>query len=248
MSDTMTTKTKADHEARYSTNNGKPSLPGESAVTPNAPLSTAEFPILRSEPARGAPGRPFPTVIPIKADPEWEAAAEKGRQIGTEWHRLQKELEQAAAELSRGYLAHRDGEVEAQAQAILDGRPVEAFAGFEELRSRQARLRQGIAAHGEALRRHREQSEDLRYRLSVAAAEQAAPAHKAAAREVAEAIVALRTAIMHERMIRKALTDAGYQAALPNLGGPFGESVYLTSLAPNSEIGRLAEQAAEYAR
>jgi hypothetical protein len=183
----------------------------------------------------------LPTVTPLSSFADFSAAAAKRREVAIERSACEKELSKAVTAIARGMAARRDEETDRQARDILDGRPEEAFVGFEELRTQVARLTQRQKAYCEALRIQDEHLATIRSERSIDAAASMSAVHRDAAGAIAEAVSQLRIALDREEAIRVSVTQAGYDARLPNFAMPnlFGN---------NGRFDELERLTREYAR
>jgi hypothetical protein len=173
--------------------------------------------VARETVARWATYR-LPNVTPLASFADYAAAANKRREIAIERSANEKELSATVTAITRGFVAREEDETERHAQAILDGRANEAFEGFEELKSQQARLTRQLKAYVVAIRTQDEAIAAIRSERSIDAAETMVPAHRDAVTAIASAIRQLREAFDREEATRTLVTNAGYDSRLPSFG------------------------------
>lgn len=183
----------------------------------------------------------LPAITPLTSFADFAAAATKRRDLAVARTACEKDLRKAVTAIARGMAGRNDDETERQARDILDGRPEEAFEGFEELRSQVARLTQRVKSYGQAIRMQDEAVATIRSERSIDAAEAMASAHRAAVAAIADAITQLREAFDREDAARTLVTDAGYDARLPVFAaGPL--------MRPGNQLDNIERQAREYIR
>ncbi|WP_156359846.1 hypothetical protein [Sphingomonas sp. Leaf10] len=161
----------------------------------------------------------LPAITPLASFADYADASAKRRAIALERTDIEKELNKAVTSIAVGMAGRQDDETERQARAILEGRPHEAFEGFEELNSQVARLRQKLKGYAQALRRQDEVVADIKSERSIDAAAAMEAAHRDAVRSIAAAIGLLREAFDREEACRTLVTQAGYDDRLPNFAG-----------------------------
>lgn len=168
----------------------------------------------------------LPTITPLASFSDYATEAAKRHDLAVDRTKHEKELTKAITAIARGMAARQDDETTRQADAILEGRPDEAFEGFEELKSQVARLTQKVKAYSQAVTRQDEVVATIRSDRSLDAAEMMAPAHQAAVLAIADAIASLREAFDREEAARASVTQAGYDARLPSFAcaGIFGQN------------------------
>lgn len=158
-------------------------------------------------------------LAPLGEHEDYAKLAATHLRIGTRQAELDRELVETNTSLARGMSAYNKNQVEHQAQAVIDGDESGAFQGFEELRSRQARLESELRSHAEALGTIRAKMLAMRSERSIDAAEAVRPAHRSVAAAIAEACVTLREALQMETAIHDILKEAGFDDRLRNLQG-----------------------------
>lgn len=183
----------------------------------------------------------LPNVTPLASFADYAAAAKKRADIAIARSEHEKELSKAITAITRGFAARQDDETERHAQAILAGRGNEAFEGFEELKSQQARLSQHVKAYASALRGQDEIVATIRSERSIDAAETMSPAHHEAVTAIATAIAQLREAFDREEAARTLVTNAGYDARLPSFASG-------TTMRPGGQLDEIERRAREYVR
>ena len=154
-------------------------------------------------------------ITPLAGHADYAELAAKHLDIANRRSKIERDVQSARTELARGMVAFQNSGIEDAAQAIIDGRDGEAFQGFEELRARAARLQEETKAYQEALRIVKGQMDAIAAERSIDAAEAAAPHHRKAVAEIADACAMLIRALSNESMIRDMVTAAGYDARLP---------------------------------
>ena len=184
----------------------------------------------------------LPAVTPLASFADYTAAAEKRRHLALDRTADAEELERANTAFARGMAARHDDETERQVQAVMAGRPDEAFEGFEELRAQITRLRQNVKVKAIAVGRQDEVIATIRSERSIDANETMIPAHRDAVAAIVAAITQLREAFDREEAVRSHVRDAGYENRLPQFGPSDG------ILRPGGEFGIIEHRAREYLR
>ncbi|WP_156363608.1 hypothetical protein [Sphingomonas sp. Leaf357] len=183
----------------------------------------------------------LPNVTPLASFADYAAAAEKRADIARARSVSETELRKAVTEIARGIAARQEDQTAKQAQAILDGRANEAFEGFEELKSQQARLSQQLKVYGVALRTQEGVVAEIRSERSIDAADAMRPAHQAAVADIAVAVAQLREAFDREEAARTLVTKAGYDARLPSFSPG-------TAMRQGGQLDEIERRAREYTR
>lgn len=173
-------------------------------------------------------------IVPLAQQEDYAKLAAKHLDIGTRRAKLDREQTDTVTAIARGMASFNKNRIEHQAQSIIDG-SVEAFQGFEEMKSRSARLESEVKAHSQALRMLRDQMESIKSDRSIDATEAARPAHNLAVADISEACAMLLKALRDEALIREIVTDAGYDNRLPAFQGI-------------KDIAELQSRARDYAR
>lgn len=157
-------------------------------------------------------------VTPLAQLNDYAVLAAKHLDIGTRRAKLDREQSETVTALARGLASFNEQKVEHQAQSLINGSS-QSFHGFEELKSRAARLGDEVLAHSEALRMLREQMDNIKSDRSIDVAEQVHSAHVRAVSEIADASATLLRALRDEALIREIVTNAGYDGRLPTFQG-----------------------------
>jgi hypothetical protein len=158
-------------------------------------------------------------LVPLAEHSDYAELAAKHLRIGTRRAELSRELSETITSIARGMSAYNKHRIERQAQAIIEGVETEAFQGFEELRTRQARLESEVRSHVKAQGQVWSEMETMRSERSIDAAEAVRPAHMSIAAVIADACATVQEALRLEVAIRDAAKDAGYDDRLRNLQG-----------------------------
>lgn len=220
----------------------EPTTPiGNDASDADAPLFLKA--ILRDNDRKAARWATYqlPALTPLASFADYADASAKRRKIALERTAIEKELNKAVTSIAVGMAGRQDDETERQASAILDGRPDEAFEGFEELNSQVARLRQQLKGYAQALRLQDEVVAGIKSERSIDAAASMESAHRDAVRSIAVAIGQLREAFDREEACRTIVAQAGYDDRLPQIAPG-------RLFRPGEQLDDIERRASEYAR
>lgn len=183
----------------------------------------------------------LPSVTPISTFADYAAAIAWRSSLAQARANDLLELSKATTAISRGFAARQDDETERKVQAVMAGRPNEAFDGFEELNGKVARLRDSTTIQSIAVSRQDETIATIRSERSIDAAEAMAPAHRDAVAAIVAAIAQLRVAFDREEAARSKVKDAGYDDRLTNFGSG-------NLLRVGSQLNEIERRAVEYSR
>jgi hypothetical protein len=155
------------------------------------------------------------TIEPLAHHDDYAKLAAKHLEIGTRMAKLDQEQNDTVTAIARGMASFNKNKIEHQAQSIIDGATEEAFQGFEEMKSRSARLESEVKAHSQALGMLRAQMDSIKADRSIDVTEAVRAAHTRAVTSISEACATLLKALRDEALIREIVTHAGYDNRLP---------------------------------